>query len=188
LAAESRLASPGGYIVDASHVAVTDITRQGAPLYVRSIRADDKSRLAAFHRRLSEESVYFRFFEFKRELSPSDLRYLTELDFEQRVALVATLAAASDAPIIGVARFDVLPDRAGVPHRAELGIIVEDAHQGRGIGTVLLKHLLAIAHDKGVAEITAEILSQNTKMLELIAGSGVPVRRSLEEGVIRLLL
>ncbi|HEY6223557.1 MAG TPA: GNAT family N-acetyltransferase [Gemmatimonadales bacterium] len=174
--------------MDASHVAVNDISREGAPLHVRSIRADDKARLAAFHRRLSTESVYLRFFEFKRELSPSDLRYLTELDFEQRVALVATLAAASDAPIIGVARFDVLPDRVGAPRRAELGIVVEDAHQGQGIGTILLKHLLALAHDKRIAEITAEVLPQNTRMLELIAGSGVPVRRSVEDGVIRLLL
>ena len=77
--------------MDASHLAVRDITRDRAPVYVRSIRADDKGRLAAFHRRLSAESVYFRFFEFKGELSPSDLRYLTELDFERRVALVATL-------------------------------------------------------------------------------------------------
>lgn len=174
--------------MDASHVAVKDFTREGAPVYVRSIRADDKGRLAAFHRRLSAESVYLRFFEFKGELSPSDLRYLTELDFERRVALVATLDLAPDAPIVGVARFDVLPERAGAPRRAELGIVVEDAHQGRGIGTILLKHLLAIAHDRGVAEITAEVLPQNTRMLELVAGSGVPVQRSLEEGVIRLQL
>jgi GNAT superfamily N-acetyltransferase len=65
---------------------------------------------------------------------------------------------------------------------------VEDAHQGRGIGTILLKHLLAIAHDKGVADINAEVLPQNTKMLELVASNGVPVRRALGEGVIHLLL
>lgn len=171
-----------------NHLVTRDVLRDAAPVYVRAISPADQPRLAAFHRRLSAESVYFRFFEFKGELSPADLRYLTELDFEKRVALVATLDAAPDAPIVGVARFDVLPDRAGVPRRAELGIVVEDAHQGRGIGTVLLKHLLAIAHDKGVAEITAEVLPQNTKMLELVAGSGVPVRRSIEEGVIRLLL
>ena len=64
--------------------------------------------------------------------------------------------------------------------------MVEDRHQNRGIGTVLLKHLLGIAHDHGIAEITAEVLPQNTQMLELVAGAGVPVRRALEEGVIHL--
>jgi hypothetical protein len=50
------------------------------------------------------------------------------------------------------------------------------------------EHLLAIAHDKGISEITAEELPQSTRMLESIAGSGVPMRHALEEGVIRLLL
>jgi len=174
--------------IEGNHLVTQDILRDGTPVFVRNIAPADQPGLSAFHRRLSPESVYFRFFEFKGDLSPADLRYLTELDFEKRVALVATLAASPDAAIVGVARFDVLPDRAGAPRRAELGIVVEDAHQGRGVGTVLLKHLLAIAHDKGVAEITAEVLPQNTRMLELVAGSGVPVRRSLEEGVIRLQL
>lgn len=160
-------------------------TRDGAPVYIRAIRPDDKDRLAAFHRRLSPESVYFRFFEIKQELSPQDLSYLTELDFDRRVALVATLVRDREAPLVGVARYDVLPSD---PKRAELGIIVEDAYQGKGIGTQLLKHLLGIAFSQGVREITAEVLPQNTKMLELVSNSGVPVRRRLEEGMIQLRL
>ncbi len=174
--------------LSAGSFATDDATRDGAPVRIRSIGLGDKSRLAAFHGRLSTESVYFRFFEFKRELSARDLRYLTELDFDRRVALVATLDPAPDSPIVGVARFDILPTPPGQPRRAELGIVVEDAHQGRGIGTILLKHLLAIAHDKGIAEITAEVLPQNTRMLELVASSGVRVRQSLADGVIHLLL
>jgi len=60
--------------------------------------------------------------------------------------------------------------------------------QNRGIGTVLLKHLLGLAHTQGVAQIVAEVLPQNTRMLELVAGSGVPVRQTLDEGVIQLVL
>jgi GNAT superfamily N-acetyltransferase len=172
--------------MDARTYTAADVLRDGTPIWVRAIRPDDKQRLAQFHGRLSPESVYLRYFEFKPVLSPQDLAYLTELDFDRRVALVATLAAADTAPLAGVARFDVLPIRDGQPVRAELGIVVEDQHQNRGIGTVLLKHLLGIAHDHGIAEITAEVLPQNTRMLELVAGAGVPVRRVLEEGVIRL--
>jgi GNAT superfamily N-acetyltransferase len=150
------------------------------------MRPDDKPLLSQFHGRLSPESVYLRFFEFKPILSERDLRYLTELDFERRVALVATLSSEAVAPIVGVARFDVLAVQSGKPVRAELGIVVEDACQNRGIGTVLLKHLLGIAHDRGVSEITAEVLPQNSRMLELVAGAGVPVQRTLDEGVIRL--
>ncbi len=155
-------------------------------MWVRAMRPDDRSLLSQFHGRLSTESVYMRFFEFKPLLSDGDLKYLTELDFDRRVALVATVSSDALAPIVGVARYDVLPVQPGKPVRAELGIVVEDACQNRGIGTVLLKHLLGIAHDRGIHEVTAEVLPQNTRMLDLVAGSGVPVTRSLEEGVIRL--
>lgn len=163
-----------------------DALRDGSPVFVRAIKPGDKDRLTAFHGRLSPESVYLRYFEYKPVLSQRDLRYLTELDFHDRVALVATLGGEPDGPLAGVARYDVLPQPPGHPLRAELGILVEDAHQGRGVGTVLLKHLLALAHDRGVAEITAEVLPQNTKMLELVAGSGVPVRQGIRDGVIHL--
>jgi GNAT superfamily N-acetyltransferase len=174
--------------MEARGYAADDVLRDGASVRIRAIRPDDKARLAAFHQRLSPESVYFRFFEYKQALSPKDLRYLTEVDFDRRVALVATLAAGPDAPIVGVARFDVLPAPEHAPLRAELGIVVEDAQQNRGVGTVLLKHLLGIAHTKGVAQIVAEVLPQNTRMLELVASSGVPVRQTLDEGVIQLIL
>lgn len=172
--------------MDANRYAVQDILRDGAPVWVRAMRPDDKSALSHFHGRLSPESVYLRYFEYKPVLSDRDLRYLTELDFDRRVALVATLSPDPDASLVGVARFDVLPVLAGAPVRAELGIVVEDAHQNLGVGTVLLKHLLGIAHDHGIHEITAEVLPQNSRMLELVAGAGVPVSRSLEDGVIRL--
>ena len=172
--------------MEARHYAAEDVLRDGAPVWVRAIRGEDRDRLAQFHGRLSPESVYLRYFEYKPALSPRDLSYLTELDVDGRVALVAALSPAADAPIVGVACYDKLPVREARPVRAELGIIVEDACQNRGIGTVLLKHLLGIAHDHGIAEVTAEVLPQNTRMLELVAGAGVPVRRELEEGVIRL--
>lgn len=172
--------------MDAQAYAAADVLRDGSPVWVRAIRPDDKQRLAQFHGRLSPESVYLRYFEYKPVLSPRDLAYLTELDFDRRVALVATLAPEESAPLAGVVRYDVLPSRDDRPVRAELGIVVEDKHQNRGIGTVLLKHLLGVAHDHGIAEITAEVLPQNTRMLELVAGAGVPVSRALEEGVIRL--
>jgi GNAT superfamily N-acetyltransferase len=172
--------------MEARTYAAADVLRDGTPVWVRAIRPDDKQRLAEFHGRLSPESVYLRYFEYKPVLSSHDLAYLTELDFDRRVALVATLSPDTPAPLVGVVRYDVLPGRDGQPVRSELGIVVEDQHQNRGIGTVLLKHLLGVAHDHGIAEITAEVLPQNTRMLELVAGAGVPVSRALEEGVIRL--
>ena len=174
--------------MEAREFLTRETMRDGAPVWIRAIRPDDQARLAALFDRLSPESVYFRFFELKRSLSARELRYLTELDFERRVVLGACLEPGREAPIVGVARFDVLPPAGGAPVRAELGIVVEDAHHNRDIGTLVLKHLLAIAHEKGVEQITADVLPQNTKVLELVANSGVPVRQTLDEGVIHLSL
>lgn len=174
--------------MEAREYAAADVLRDGAPVWIRAIRPADKRRLAEFHGRLSPESVYLRYFEYKLVLSERDLHYLTEVDFERRVALVAALRVEPDAPIVGVARYDVLPAPEGAPRRAELGIVVEDAQQNRGIGTVLLKHLLGIAHTNGVAQVVADVLPQNSRMLELVAGSGVPVRQTLDQGVIHLSL
>jgi RimJ/RimL family protein N-acetyltransferase len=172
--------------MDVRNYAADDVLRDGAPIRIRTIQPDDKSRLAEFHQRLSPESVYFRFFEYKRALTERDLHYLTELDFDGRVALVATIGTTPDAPIVGVVRYDVLPVHGPGPLRAELGIIVEDAQHNRGIGTALLRHLLQIAHTKGITQIVAEVLPQNSRMLELVARSGVPVQHSLTDGVINL--
>jgi ribosomal protein S18 acetylase RimI-like enzyme len=172
--------------MEVGNYAAGDRLRDGAPVQIRTIRPDDKTRLAEFHQRLSPESIYYRFFEYKRALTERDLQYLTELDYDKRVALVATLGTDPAAPIVGVARYDVLPARGQEPLRAELGIIVEDAQQGRGIGTALLRHLLRIAQEKGVMQIVAEVLPQNTRMLELVRGSGVPVHQRLEDGTIHL--
>jgi GNAT superfamily N-acetyltransferase len=172
--------------MDVGMYAAEEVLRDGARVWIRAIRPDDKERLAQFHARLSPESVYFRFFEFKRTLSPQDLRHFTELDFTRRVGLVATLGSDAGAAIVGVARYDVLPRRTlGLPD-GELGIVVEDAHQGRGIGTLLLRHLLGLAYAHGVRHIVADVLPQNSRMLELVAGSGVPVRQRLDGSVIHL--
>ena len=105
----------------------------GGTVHVRTIRADDAERLAAFHQGLSRETVYYRFFSPKHSLSEAELRYFTELDYVDRFALVALL----DQKLVGVARFD----RLDPGDRAEVAFVIDDNQQGRGLGSVLLEHL-----------------------------------------------
>src|SRR5262249_12729857 len=125
----------------------------------------------------------FRFLGTKKSLSDKELREFTELDFRSRAALVATLHQGEDERIIGVARYVVAPDDAG---RAEVGFAVLDEHQGRGIGTVLLEHLAALARANGITEFEADVLGENNRMLGVFADSGFVVTRSLEGGVFHL--
>jgi acetate---CoA ligase (ADP-forming) len=119
----------------------------------------------------------------KKSLSEDEVREFTEIDFPRQGALVATLRQGEDERIIGVARYAAGPD---APGRAEVAFAVLDAHQGRGIGTVLLEHLASVARANGITEFEADVLGENNRMIQVFADSGFMVTRSLEGGVFRV--
>ena len=151
---------PGGYPRPAwasdrweSDVVLAD----GGTVHVRPIRPDDAERLVAFHGRLAPESVYFRFFSPKPRLTDKEVEKFTTVDMDGRVALVALL----HDDIVAVARYDRWPGR----DEAEVAFTVADEHHGRGLATLLLEHLAAIAPTKGINRFTAEVLPDNRSML-----------------------
>ena len=73
--------------------------------------------------------------------------------------------------------------RTANPPRAEVAFTVADAHQGRGVGTLLLEHLAAIARRQGIDTFEAYVLGENNRMLEVFAASGFTVQRALDTGV-----
>src|SRR5512146_1410215 len=78
----------------------------GTTIHVRAIRADDDERLRAFHRRLSPDTIVFRFFHFLPELPSEDAAHFTHLDYVNRMALIATTGAGDSEEILGVVRYD----------------------------------------------------------------------------------
>src|SRR5262245_9224128 len=128
--------------VTALHRYATDaLLRDGGSIHIRAIRPDDKQRLLEAFERLSSRSVYFRFFQTKQRLTDQELRYFTELDFTRAVALVATLQERQEEHVIGVGRYFRLQQAGQPTTHAEVAFTVADAHQGRGVGTLLLEHL-----------------------------------------------
>lgn len=170
--------------MDASRYDTEVILKDGGSIRIRAIRPDDKQRLLDHFYRLSERSVYFRFFSAKKRLTDEELRRFTEPDFRTHVALVATLRENGGERIIGVGRYMVHP--GGDPRRAEVAFAVADEHQGRGIGTALLEHLVPIARQNGISEFEADVLGENNQMLEVFARSGFRVNRSVEGGVVHV--
>lgn len=171
--------------VNLSEYAADEILRDGGSVHIRAIRPDDKDRLLRHFHQLSERSVYFRFFGAKRRLNESELQRFTEPDFRSHVGLVATLRAEGEESIIGVGRFFARDDVA-CPHRAEVAFAVADAHQGRGIGTVLLEHLAKLALIMGITEFEADVLGENNQMLAVFRRSGFRVCRSVEAGIVHV--
>jgi acetyl coenzyme A synthetase (ADP forming)-like protein len=160
-----------------------DILRDGGSIVVRAIRPDDKARLADHFARLSLRSVYLRFFHAKRRLTDEEVAHFTELDFVHRVGLAATLVEGGAERIVGVGRFDVDAEDST---RAEVAFAVTDDHQGRGIGTLLLDHLVPIARAAGITEFHADVMGDNKRMLQVFGNSGCVVRRSIDGGIFTL--
>jgi RimJ/RimL family protein N-acetyltransferase len=163
-----------------------ELLRDGGSIHVRAIRPADKERLREFSQHLSPRSVYFRFFSPKKNLTEGELAWLTDLDFERHVALVATLGQGEEEKIIGVGRYAVPGTEPTPPRSAEVAFVILDEHQGRGIASVLLAHLLVIARQKGIREFQADVLGENVAMLRVFEKSGLHARRNVESGVMHL--
>jgi RimJ/RimL family protein N-acetyltransferase len=138
----------------------------GAPVLIRPIRADDKRMLTAGLQRLSDESVHRRFLTPKRSFSRAELRYLTEVDGRDHVALVAEHPSGPARRLIAVARFVRLAED---PHAAEVAITVADDWQGRGLGSMLSEQLAAEARRLGIRRFTATMAASNVPAHRLMA-------------------
>jgi GNAT superfamily N-acetyltransferase len=139
----------------------------GAKVRLRPILPSDKERLRAGLLALSPESQYLRFFTAKPRLTDAELAYLTELDGWDHFALGATTIAAdgSDGDGVGVARFVRLP---GEPEVAEPAIVVIDAMQGQGLGTILMERLIEAAREREIRRFRSEFLAVNDPIRALL--------------------
>ncbi|HET9633413.1 MAG TPA: GNAT family N-acetyltransferase [Terrabacter sp.] len=153
------------------------VLRDGTVAHVRPITPDDADGIRQFHSRQSAESIYLRFFAPLRELSERDIHRFTHVDHHDRVALVATL----DGEIIGIGRYDRID-----PTSAEVAFNISDHYQGKGIGSVMLEHLAAIAQELGINRFVAEVLPQNRKMLAVFKEAGYEVKHHIEDGVVEV--
>ena len=153
------------------------VLSDGGTVHLRPITPADADRLLAFHGRLSERTRYFRYFGPYPRIPQRDLVRFTTVDHHDRVALVAVLGD----DIVAVGRYERLDEGS-----AEVAFVVEDAHQGRGLGSILLEHLAAAAKENGLSRFVAEVLAENGQMVRVFRDAGYRVSRAFEEGVLHL--
>ena len=161
-----------------AHWEADAVLGDGGIVHLRPIRPDDADLLREFHARLSPETVYNRFFTMMRALPARDVERFTTVDHDDRVAVVAVL----QGQLVGVCRYDRQPGAA----EAEVAIVVEDAHQGRGLGPLLLEHLTSAARERGVERFRADVLPSNRRMLTVFRSAGFEVERELADGYVEL--
>ncbi len=156
-------------------------------MVIRPIGPEDAHREQTFVRELSPESRYLRFLNTLRELSPEMLDRFTRPDPAREIALVALTTSATDAdpaaePLqVGVARCV----RAASGEQGEFAIVVADAFQGKGLGTLLMQALMESARTTGLRRIEGLVLATNQRMLELMGSLGFTVHTADDDPRVR---
>ncbi|OKI65920.1 bifunctional acetate--CoA ligase family protein/GNAT family N-acetyltransferase [Micromonospora sp. CB01531] len=151
----------------------------GTTVQLRQIRPDDGLGIVAMHARFSERTRYLRYFSPYPRIPERDLQRFVNVDHRDREAFVVL---AGDR-IVAVGRYERLGP--GSPE-AEVAFVVEDAYQGRGIGSVLLEHLADTARRFGIVHFVAEVLPANGAMLRVFSDFGYQVQRQYADGVVHL--
>ncbi|SCL50620.1 Acyl-CoA synthetase (NDP forming) [Micromonospora citrea] len=151
----------------------------GTTVQLRPIRPSDAPEIVAMHSRFSERTRYLRYFSPYPRIPERDLQRFVNVDHRDREAFVVL---AGDR-IVAVGRYERLGPAAP---DAEVAFVVEDAYQGRGIGSVLLEHLADAAARSGIVTFVAEVLPANGAMLRVFSDFGYQVQRQFADGVVHL--
>ena len=167
----------------ASSYSEFETLRDGTRVEIRAQRGEDRADLLDAFGRMGPQSRYTRFFSPKSGFSDAEVARFMTVDFVNHVALVAVVEAAGARRIAGACRYLVTE-----PGTAEIAFGVDDAHQGRGIASALIRHLVGIARAAGLDALHAEVLAENAPMLKVFEKCGLAVSKKREQGVVHVTL
>jgi RimJ/RimL family protein N-acetyltransferase len=170
-------------MIDAANFSATKILRDGRTITIRAQRPEDLDGWRAALARTSAETLHFRFFAVKREVSDKEAHYFLDIDFVNHVALVVVADEDGRPTLIGGARYYVVE-----PGKAEIAFGLIDEYQGKGIGSALIRHLATIGREAGLHELVAEVLSDNLPMLRVFERSGLAMTTRREGAVVHVTL
>ena len=161
--------------------------REGTEFTLRPIRPEDEPKMVKFHERLSEQSVYlryFRSFQLDQRVEHERLTRICYVDYDRSLALVVehTNPETGEAEILAAGRLTRLQN----PEEAEFAMLVRDDFQRRGVGTALLDHLLKFGRDEGIKRVVAYMLPENRGMIHISEKLGFKMER--EEDMVKAVI
>jgi RimJ/RimL family protein N-acetyltransferase len=173
--------------MDARNYTASETLRDGTPVTVRAIRRDDSNRILTAFDRLDRESVYTRFFTYKKGLADAELRNLTDVNFDHVSALVVMTRTGDDETLIGGGRY-CTEAKQHDSQSAELAFITDNNYRGLGVASLVLRHLILIGRNQGLLWLEADVLAQNQAMLAVFRGSGLAMKLRREGNVVHVTL
>jgi acyl-CoA synthetase (NDP forming)/GNAT superfamily N-acetyltransferase len=150
----------------------------GSTVEIRSAGPGDTEAVRAMHAALSPRNAYLRFFNLSSLNAEREARRVCREPGPDHAALLAWLGGE----LAGVASYEP----AHRPGTAEIALAIPDHLHGRGIGTLLLEHLVSIARRRKLRAFTAVTLAENAAMLAVFAAAGLPVQRRSADSEVQL--
>jgi RimJ/RimL family protein N-acetyltransferase len=161
----------------------TETLRNGLSITIRSLRDEDRERIARAVRALDRQSIYMRLFSYRGELTEAGLDRIMRSDPENEGVLVAMSGEGADSTVIGSGRWV-----RTAPDRAEVAFMVDKDHQGLGVAGRILARLAEWARERRMTTLEADVLAQNRSMLRVFERSGLAMSQRREGGVLHVTL
>ncbi|EPC04437.1 CoA-binding protein [Litchfieldella anticariensis FP35 = DSM 16096] len=157
------------------------ILDNGMQVEVRPIRAEDAPLITSFHTQLSEESIRFRYFHHKADLTKRDLSLLAHINYDRQMAFIAEHHRDDDSKeMLGVVRVWNDPDNI----RTEFSVIIRDDLHGQGLGSLLMNKMIRYCKSVGTLEMFGKIMVDNHPMRALMKHLGFRMHYNMEEQVV----
>lgn len=148
----------------------------------RAIKPSDEEGMRRLFYRFSDEAVYYRYFTPVKTMPHAKMQLYVNVDYDRTLAIVGLVGETGAGRIIAEARFIREPHR---PY-ADVAFVVDEAYQGLGIGTFMLKMLVRLATERGLQGFTADVLASNKAMMKVFEKSGLTIKANLEDGIYTL--
>jgi len=160
--------------------------KDGTRVNIRPIRPEDEPLMVEFHNRLSERSVYFRYFHLlnlSQRTAHERLTRMCFIDYDRGMALVAERENPDGGhELLGIGRLTRLHGTGD----AEMAVLVSDDFQGRGLGSELIAQLIKIAKEEKMERITADILAENRTMQRVCERLGFQLKYDPDDATVKV--
>ena len=170
-------------MIDAGHYVAAETLKGGLAATIRALHPEDRERVARAVRQLDRDSIYYRLFSYRNELTEAGLERIMRFDPGSEVALLVTIGEGDGETVIGSGRYIVT-----LPGTAEVAFMVEEDYHGRGIASRLLRHLAIVARDSGISTFEADVLADNKPMQKVFTRTGWALRTRREGDAVHVTL
>jgi len=159
------------------------VIADGTEVTFRPIKPTDEEPMRDLFYSLSQQSLYYRFFQVPKSMPHDRVMPLVNIDYEKDMAIVATVEEMAGEKIIAIGRYI----RSSKEDKmAEVAFLVRDEWQNRGMGRALLQCLIDIAGERKIEGFVASVLPANKQMLTVFHTCGYRLKMAFEEGVYQL--